>query len=165
MSPCIQNVLLLCAKFEVNQIAVFYPEQCMVGVIYFSWKNILNERSSNKYHLIIVAILFSVTPKVFNNILLKSYLSRTKYGGGNFTLTPYLRLWGHNMSKGIGLIELNEPSDTLNLMSHLTFWKLSHILDFFYLAWGGIWPQGYTFLVLLEQGYWEWGFCSHKRYN
>ena len=59
------------------------------------------------------------------------------------------------MSKGIGLIELNEPSDTLNLMSHLTFWKLNHILDFFYLAWGGIWWQGYTFLVLLEQGYWE----------
>ena len=36
MLPCIQNVLLLCTKFQVNQIAVLYPEQSMVRVIYFS---------------------------------------------------------------------------------------------------------------------------------
>ena len=42
-----------------------------------------------------------------------SSLSRRKYDRGNFTLIPHQLLRGQNMSMGIGLIELSEPSDTL----------------------------------------------------
>ena len=43
-----------------------------------------------------------------------SFLSRKKYGVVNFTPTPRQRLRGQNMSVGIGLFTLSEPSDTLN---------------------------------------------------
>ena len=59
------------------------------------------------------------------------------------------------MSKGIGLIELNELSDTLNYKPSYVLETNPYFTFFFYLIWGGIWWQGYTFLVLLEQGYWE----------
>ena len=43
-----------------------------------------------------------------------SSVSRKEHGGDNFTLNPRRRLRGQNISVGIWLIELTEPSDTLN---------------------------------------------------
>ena len=43
-----------------------------------------------------------------------SSLSRKKYDRDKFTLSPRKGLRGQNTSVGIGLIELNEPSERLN---------------------------------------------------
>ena len=43
-----------------------------------------------------------------------SSLYRKKYDGDNFTLTPRKRLRDQSMLVGNGLIELTEPSDTLD---------------------------------------------------
>ena len=41
-------------------------------------------------------------------------IQKKRYSGDNFTLIPRKRLQGQRMSLGTKLIELTEPSDTLN---------------------------------------------------
>ena len=48
-----------------------------------------------------------------------SSLSRKKYDRDKFTVTSRKGLQGQNTSVGIGLIELNEPSDTVNCKQFL----------------------------------------------
>ena len=57
--------------------------------------------------------LLSICAKFQVNIN-SSSLSRKKYDGDNFTLTPRKRLRDQSMLVGNGLIELTEPSDTLD---------------------------------------------------
>ena len=59
----------------------------------------------------------------------KSYFK--KYGGDNFTLTPYKWLRGQNTLVGIGLIELTEVSDTLNYKPFFKYYILQTILHVF----------------------------------
>ena len=58
--------------------------------------------------------------------------SRKKYDGDNFTPTPRKRLQGQNTSVGIGLIELNEPSDTLNYRPFFKHCILQTVLHIFF---------------------------------
>ena len=46
-----------------------------------------------------------------------SSLSRNKYDGDNFAPTPLKRLQGQNTSVGIELLEITEPSDTIDLQA------------------------------------------------
>ena len=52
------------------------------------------------------------------------------YDGGNATLTHRQRLRGQNTWAGIGLIELTEPSDTLNYKPFFKYCALQIILLF-----------------------------------
>ena len=58
-----------------------------------------------------------------------SSLSRKKYDGDNFTPTSCKWLRGQNTLVGIGLIELTDPSDTLNYKPFLNiaFYKLFYV--------------------------------------
>ena len=61
-------------------------------------------------------------------------LYRKKYGGVNFTIILRQRLQGQNTSIGIGLIELTEPSDTLNykpLFKYCISKSILHVFLFF----------------------------------
>ena len=61
-------------------------------------------------------------------------LYRKKYGGVNFTLILRQRLQGQNTSTGIGLIELTEPSGTLNykpLFKYCISKSILHVFLFF----------------------------------
>ena len=83
-----------------------------------------------------------------------SSLSRKKYDGGNFTPTPCKRLCGQNTSVGIGLIELTEPSDTLNnkpFVNHCILQTILHVFLLFIFVWNKIfccknWTVFYNFL-------------------
>ena len=116
--------------------------------------------------------------------------SRKKYDGDNFTPTPRKRLQGQNTSVGIGLIELNEPSDTLNyrpFFKHCILQTVLHIFFclhlcgtksfvlktklyftfFFFLIWFGL-----AFVVTVLKVLCFWcsfirlkGFISYIRYN
>ena len=50
--------------------------------------------------------------KTINGSLL--YKKRCDFDGDKFTSTPHKRLRGQNLPVGISLIELTDPSDTLN---------------------------------------------------
>ena len=66
-----------------------------------------------------------------------SSVSRKKYDGNNFTPTPRKRLQGQNTSVGIGLIELTEPSNTLNdrsFFKHCILPTVLHICFFVYMC-------------------------------
>ena len=78
-----------------------------------------------------------------------SSLSRTKYDGDSFTPTPSKQLrpnpckWvcGQNTSVGIGLIELTEPSDTLNykpFFKHCILETILHIFSLLTFVWNKI---------------------------
>ena len=60
-------------------------------------------------------------------------LSRKKYDWHNFTPTPRRRLRGQNTTVVIGLIGLNESSDTLNYNQFFKHSILEHILQLFLL--------------------------------
>ena len=60
-------------------------------------------------------------------------LSRKKYDWYNFTPTPRRRLRGQNTTVVIGLIGLNESSDTLNYNPFFKHCILQHILQVFLL--------------------------------
>ena len=57
--------------------------------------------------------LLSMCAKFLGNKWQFSILKKSMVGG-NFTLTPRQRFRGQNMSVGIGLLKLTEPSDILN---------------------------------------------------
>ena len=61
----------------------------------------------------------------------KSYFK--KYDRDNFTFNPHKQLPDQNMSVGIGLMEVTEPSDTLNYMSFFKYCILQTILHIFLL--------------------------------
>ena len=107
--------------------------------------------------------------------------------GGNFTLNPRRGLLGQNISVGIWLIEVTEPSDTLNFNP---FFKhcILHVFSLFIFVWSKIfcskdWAVFYIFLiwfgvefgvtVLKALFFWctfykaigNYGFISYSRYN
>ena len=62
-----------------------------------------------------------------------SSLSRKKYDGDNFIPTTRKRLRGQNTLVAIGLIELTEPSDTLNYQLYFKHCVLQSIFHVFLL--------------------------------
>ena len=103
---------------------------------------------SEKYH-----VIFKKFSLLFLNILnylicLPSFksinsssLSRKKYDGDNFTPTTRNRLRGQNMPVGIRLIELTEPSGTLNYKSffkHCILQTILHVFLLFIFVWNKI---------------------------
>ena len=82
--------------------------------------------------------MFISSLKVFK---LLSSLSRKKYDRDNFTHTPCKRLQGQNTLVGIGLIELTEPSDTLNYKSffkHCILQTTLHVFSLLIFVWNKI---------------------------
>ena len=87
-----------------------------------------------------------------------SSLYRKKYDGNIFTTNPCQVLRDQNVSVGKVLIELTEPSATLNYKLFFNHWILQTILHIFLLLiflWNIIfcfknWAVFYIFLILLE---------------
>ena len=115
-----------------------------------------------------------------------SSLYRKKYDGNIFTTIPSQVLRDQNVSVGIGLIELTEPSDTLNykpFFNHCILQTILHIFLLLIFLWNIIfcfknWAVFYIFLILLEMVFsvtvlkilWFWfflqgSFCSFNIKN
>ena len=70
-------------------------------------------RHIQKAFIAFLFLIYLVCVPSFKSINSRS-LSRIKYDGDNFTPTPLKRLRGRITSVGIRLVEVTEPSDTLN---------------------------------------------------
>ena len=158
----------------------------------------ISDDFSKKYYVIFKKFLsflwwflcYLVCAPSFKSINSNS-LSRKKYNGDSFTATPCIVLRGQNTSVGTGLIELTEPSDTLNYKLFFKHCYLQTILHAFLLlifVWNKIfcsknWAVFYNFLiwfgltfgvVVLKALYFlfpfynvigNYGFINYSRYN
>ena len=87
-----------------------------------------------------------------------SSLSKKKYNGGNFTATLCQPLRSQNTSMRICLIELTEPSDTLNykpFFKHCILETILHVFLLFTFVWNKIfcsknWAVFYSFSIWFE---------------
>ena len=86
------------------------------------------------------------------------FLYRKKYDGNIFTTIPCQVLRDQNVSVGIVLIQLTEPSDTLNckpFFNHCILQTILHIFLLLLFLWNIIfcfknWALFYIFLILLQ---------------